>query len=152
MSNVPLLDKNRVSVPISPIRNSPKNTDNFWTVLENRQKNSPIQSQIYKTKTAEEFMSSLQEDTTKERFRIEKDMKYLTKTFEDCGFIVEFQDNYIQEIDKSLKEAEENSKKVVETLKKAKDKIGCYQSILNSIIVALIIVIILLSILAYFVG
>lgn len=151
MSNVPLLDKNRVSLPNAPIRNSPKNTDNFWTVLENRQK-SPIQSQILITKTAEEFMSSLQEDTIKERIRIEKDMNYLTKTFEDCGYLVEFQDNYIQEIDKNLKEAEDNSKKVAETLKKAKDKMGCYQSILNSIIIALILVIILLSILAYFIG
>jgi t-SNARE complex subunit (syntaxin) len=99
-------------------------------------------------KSHEEFMKSLVQDTAQQKLKIEKDMNYVYKTFQDFAYLTEFQDTYVQEIDKSLQKAEENSKALVNSLKKANDKAGCYQRLLNSIIIVLVVSILLLSLIA----
>ena len=91
-----------------------------------------------------EFMNSLQVDDSEEKVKIERKMNTVFEMFKDCGDMISSQDFLVQEIDKTLKIAEENSKQLVKTLKKANQKASCQQRLLNSIIISLLVVVIIL--------
>ena len=101
------------------------------------------------SRTHEEFMKSLDEYSLEDRAKVEKDMQYLHKIFEDCGSLIEFQGNFVDEIDKNLKEAEENSKSLAAALKKANTKATCQQRVLNGVIISLSLAVVFLLAIAY---
>lgn len=105
--------------------------------------------QVHKSKTASDFMSSLEEDKQKALVKIEKDMHYLHSTFESCGVLNELQDSFLHVIDENLEEAEKNCKSLVDELKKSSSRVSCQQKVLNSVIIALSITVLFLFVIAF---
>ena len=122
-------------VSSSPNKEKNEKTKKYYNHEENYKENdsspSPLaekyQISAIKSNTPEEFMNSLLLDTRKEKIRIEKDMNYLYETFKECGFLIDYQEGFIVKIDKSLKDAEDNSKNLVTALKKSNDSMSCKQ-------------------------
>lgn len=90
------------------------------------------------------YMQKLKEENNQAKLRIEKDMGYIKKLFEESGSLIDFQDSFVTQIDQTLAKAEDNSALLLAALKKRSDSIGCQQKILNSIIISLFFIILLL--------
>ena len=132
------LNKNKMlSALKSKLQTSPKST-NIQFILEQDSKPEPIsipepslviQSQVSET----DFFKSL-DDREADREKISKEMYYIEDLYNQTSYFVDFQANYIQEIEKSLQEVEKNTKQTAAALTSAKNSTDCIQKFLYSII------------------
>jgi t-SNARE complex subunit (syntaxin) len=90
------------------------------------------------------FIRDLRQPSTELKAKIEKDMTYLSKTFEDCAYLIQFQDSFFHDIDRSLQQTRENTNQLKAALQKSSSQASCQQKILNCIITALGVIILIL--------
>lgn len=104
--------------------------------------------QIHKNVTEEEFFELL-DNRDEDRAKIEKEMLYVEELYKDTGYFVEFQEMFLQEIDKNLKEAEKNSKNAASSLKKSNNMSDCILRVLYSVIGVQSVIVMVLFVLAW---
>lgn len=110
--------------------------------------NQEVCIQVHKNVTEDEFFELLN-NRDEDRAKIEKEMLYVEELYKDAGYFVEFQETFLQEIDKNLKEAEKNSKNAASSLKKSNNMSDCMLRVLYSVIGVQSVIVVVLFVLAW---
>jgi hypothetical protein len=155
MSTIPLLEK---------LKTNSKSSDRgkMLSALKSKLPLSPKQDQnelksspsiemapLSQTTITESDFYKLLENRDEEKVKIEKEMHYVEDLYTQAEYFVDFQANYISEIEKSLEEVEKNSKSTAAALKKANSNSDCIQKFLYSVISVQMITIIVLLVLIW---
>ena len=132
------LNKNKMlSALKSKLQTSPK-SENVQFFLDQDSKPEPVvakdPSPALKSQVSDmDFFKSL-DNREADREKISKEMYYIEDLYSQTSYFVDFQANYIQEIEKSLQEVEKNTKQTAAALISAKKSSDCIQKFLYSII------------------